>query len=199
MIRSLQLLVFLLFISFSASSQSDTTFYTLKTAKKANYWSVKKLNLKSCVTKNKKLPESILEYKNVTVLKLRPKIEERIKIEYSPDGIQYKDSKLEELPEWITQLEDLVVIDLIGNPTLNYYTELAKLKGLKNLRVLALEPYEVNSALVDKLAELNQLKFIYIKATETESIKIVLDKLTSALPNCKISCTYFADYCDKEY
>lgn len=181
-VRLILILAFVHFLIINHSyGQVDTSYvYTFETAEYVNPYDVYKLSMVKYLSEKKNLPKDILKYSNCKVLYLSAPTKRIIK------GRQYfGDTKFKEFPSWLTELNSIERIEILGNPDFKFEKELTKLKDLKSLRVLELEPEEVEEELIMAIMELKQLKELIIHHTISPEDQLVM-KISDALPECKI-------------
>lgn len=179
------LILFLVFahsiiVNFSYGQVDTSYVYTFETAEFVNPYDVYKLSMVKYLSEKKNLPKDILKYSNCKVLYLSAPTKRIIK------GRQYfGDTKFKELPTWLIELNSIERIEILGNPDFKFDKELTKLKDLKSLRVLELEPEEVEEELITAIIELTQLKELIIHHSISPDDQLVV-KISDALPECKI-------------
>ena len=183
----------ILLLNVTVYGQSDTLLYSYKQAKEiADKLLVKRLSLADIVVSEKSIPNGIKEFKNLEFLSLRP-----IPVSFGrPSGgglciIRYAKTKTTTLPLWINELDNLEEVDLIGITNIDYSSELQKLSGLKNLRILSIDPNEFSDRLVDILTKFSELKSLKIRAAVTDS---QLTGLKKGLADCEIVTGTYANY-----
>ena len=125
--------------------QKDSTYRLYSCKKIEDKLRIKRVRLANkVVTKRKTIPKDFRELKNLEYLSLRPAANKYIKHRGVDDCVVvYYESSIQFLPEWITELQYLSELDLIGIIKLNYEEELKKIAKLPNLQYLSIDPNEV--------------------------------------------------------
>jgi hypothetical protein len=189
MVKAVLIIVVILLSNVTVHSQDDTLYITKA---QRNLFEVKKIRLNDVVTKRRFIPSKIRKYRNVETLSLRP-----APVSFGrPSGggpciIRYAGSKIRALPSWISELQNLKEIDLIGINKISYDTELQKLYSLKKLTKLSIDPDQFNDDMIDILSKFSQLESLKIRASLTEE---QFSTLQARLPDCKIVTGIYADY-----
>lgn len=154
--------------------------YTYETAASSNPYDVYKLSMVKYLTEKKSLPKDILKYSNCRVLYLSAPTKRIVK------GKQYfGESKFKDIPDWISGFESIVRIEIRGHAGFRFDKELLKLKDLKSLRELEVEPEEINDELISALSEFRQLKELVIYSS-TEQDARHHARLKELLPDCHV-------------
>lgn len=177
----LAVVVFAMLSISKSEAQTDTLkMYTYETAAMSNPYDVFRLSMVKYLTEKKSLPKDILKYSNCRVLYLSAPTKRIVK------GKQYfGESKFKDIPDWITSLEAVERIEIRGHVGFRFEKELIKLKDLKSLRELEMEPEEVTDELIAVLGELKQIKDLVIYSSMTVN-DIRYEKLKELLPESSI-------------
>lgn len=164
-----------------AEAQTDSSkVYTYETAALNNPYDVFKLSMVKYLSEKKTLPKDILKYSNCRVLYLSAPTKRIVK------GKQYfGESKFKDIPDWIINFDAVERIEIRGHTGFRFEKELTKLKDLKSLRELEVEPDEISDELIATLGELKQVTelVIYNPMPVHDSR---FEKLKELLPDCTI-------------
>jgi hypothetical protein len=185
--------IFLITLTLPVCGQRDTTIYSFNQLQNLkDKTTVERLRLADVISNIRTLPTSLRDCKELKYLSLRPHITTFVRPRGGGVCIhRYAKVKLSSLPDWITDFSKLTELDLIGQETLDYKKELNKIQRLSELTSLSIEPAEISDALVDKLATMNKLKSLKIRASLSDN---QISKLKTALPNTSIVTGTYADY-----
>ncbi len=164
-----------------AEAQTDSSkVYTYETAALSNPYDVFRLSMVKYLTEKKTLPKDILKYSNCRVLYLSAPTKRIVK------GKQYfGESKFKDIPDWIVNFETVERIEIRGHIGFRFEKELVKLKDLKSLRELEVDPEEVSDDLIATLAELKQVTDLVIYSSMSVNDGRY-KKLKALLPDCTI-------------
>ena len=206
-------LVFIFLISFYFSNaQTDSTYLSLKDAKKIkNKENITKIELGKEVVKRKTIPAHLKKFVNLENLSLNPKmkswgipVDEKHHLLNKFPSVNRNPfinrfhmfnrihlfsrdkSKLRKFPSWIKNMRSLKEIDLSGNKKFRYKKELKKIKNLQSLQELTIEPKNLDQDLIKILSEFRQLKDLEIKYKSNENQDDFFDELKINLPGVNI-------------
>jgi hypothetical protein len=186
--------IVLLFISFPVlvNAQVDSVFLYKEAVKAENKLSVTKLRLIDVVSRSKKVPLNVRDFKNLEELSLRPlAMAFGRPIGGGPCMIRYANSKINRLPGWLNEFPNLRTLDLIGVNDIDFILEMKKLLKLGSLKILWIDPDTCEDELLDILIQFRHLETLKIRADLTDA---QFGRLTKELPNTKITTGIFADY-----
>ena len=194
------------------SAQTDTTFISLRQAKKIkNKKEVVRVELSKEVIRRKTIPTSLKKLGYIENLSLNPNMKsfgKPINKSYnllSKKSIIYKTfifypshlfkkvhlfskdkSRLRKFPTWIKGFKNLKEIDLTGNKKFRYKKELKKISNLTNLEELTIEPKQLDKELVSILSKFKNLKELEIKCKMKYEPTDLMEELKINLPGVNI-------------
>lgn len=186
-------LVCLLLLSTIAWSQSDTVWHFYRDAlRTGDKLAISRLSLADIVVKKNSIPNGVRGFRNLTFLSLRPSPTRFARPRGGgPCILGYPQTKIAKLPSWISELEKLQNVNLIGITKMDYPVELLKLLKLPALKELSIDPDDVDENLLQCLSKFKKLQSLKVRAALNDE---QLASLTNALPNCSIMTGTYADY-----